>query len=43
MIQKILKPIVLFIGLLWILFTKKGEEYINNYQNDDVNGTDFCF
>ena len=43
MIQKILTSIALFIGLLWILFMKKGEEYINNYQNDNVNGTDFCF
>jgi hypothetical protein len=43
MIQRILTPIVLFAGLLWVLLTKEGEEYINNYQNDDINGTDFCF
>lgn len=43
MLQKLFAPIVLFIGLLWVLFTKEGEQYINNYQNDDVDGTDFCF
>lgn len=43
MFQKLFASIVLFIGLLWVLFTKEGEQYINNYQNDDVNGTDFCF
>ena len=43
MFQKLFAPIFLFIGLLWVLFTKEGEQYINNYQNDDVDGTDFCF
>lgn len=43
MIQKILTPFILLFGTLWILFSKKGEEYINDYKNDDVNGTDFCF
>lgn len=42
MLQKFFTPLILFIGLLWVLFTKKGGEYINNYQNDDVDGTDFC-
>lgn len=43
MIKKILTPLILLWGLLWVLFTKKGEEYVDNYQNNDVNGTDFCF
>ena len=43
MIKKILTPLILLWGLLWVLFTKEGEEYIDNYQNNDVNGTDFCF
>lgn len=43
MIKKILTPLILLWGLLWILFTKEGEEYVENYQNNDVNGTDFCF
>ncbi len=43
MIKKILTPLILLWGLLWVLFTKEGEEYVDNYQNNDVNGTDFCF
>ena len=43
MIKKILTPLILLWGLLWVLFTKEGEEYVENYQNNDVNGTDFCF
>lgn len=39
----LLTPMILLIGTLWVLFTKEGEEYINNYQNNDVDGTDFCF
>ena len=33
----------MIVRLLWVLFTKEGEEYVDNYQNNDVNGTDFCF
>lgn len=43
MIKKIITPLILLWGLLWVLFTKEGEEYVDNYQNNDVNGTDFCF
>lgn len=43
MIKKIITPLILLWGLLWVLFTKEGEEYVENYQNNDVNGTDFCF
>ena len=43
MIKKSLTPLILGWGLLWVLVTKEGEEYVDNYQNNDVNGTDFCF
>ena len=42
-LEFLLTPIVIFVATLWVLFTKEGEEYINNYQNNDVNGADFCF